>query len=51
MRLYIIRHAWAGDPGPEWPDDAQRPLTDDGRAAFAKWPTRSASADSRRSLW
>ena len=36
MRLYIIRHAWAGDPGPEWPDDAQRPLTDDGQRRFRK---------------
>lgn len=34
MRLYIIRHAWAGDPGPEWPDDAERPLTDDGKRRF-----------------
>ena len=36
MRLYIIRHAWAGDPGPEWPDDAERPLTDDGKRRFRK---------------
>ncbi|MBA4019613.1 MAG: phosphohistidine phosphatase SixA [Pirellula sp.] len=36
MRLYIIRHAWAGDPGPQWPDDAKRPLTDDGKRRFRK---------------
>lgn len=36
MDLYIIRHAWAGHYGdPEWPDDSQRPLTDEGRERFA----------------
>ncbi|MGA2059020.1 MAG: histidine phosphatase family protein [Thermoguttaceae bacterium] len=36
MDLYIIRHAWAGEYGdPEWPDDAQRPLTKKGRNRFA----------------
>jgi phosphohistidine phosphatase len=36
MDLYIIRHAWAGQYGdPEWPDDAQRPLTKKGRKRFA----------------
>ena len=35
MLLYIIRHAWAGEAGdPAWPDDTQRPLTDDGRKRF-----------------
>lgn len=37
MILYIIRHAWAVPPDdPNWPDDAQRPLTDEGRKRFAK---------------
>jgi phosphohistidine phosphatase len=37
MDLYIIRHAWAGQYGdPQWPDDSQRPLTDDGKARFAQ---------------
>lgn len=37
MRLYIIRHAWAGDPGdPRYPDDSQRPLTEDGQKRFHK---------------
>ena len=36
MDLYIIRHAWAGEYGdPQWPDDAQRPLTKKGRKRFA----------------
>jgi phosphohistidine phosphatase len=37
MILYIIRHAWAGHYGdPQWPDDRQRPLTDEGRKRFAR---------------
>jgi phosphohistidine phosphatase len=37
MDLYIIRHAWAGTSGdPQWPDDAQRPLTAEGKIRFAK---------------
>lgn len=32
MRLVLIRHAKAGERDPKrWPDDRQRPLTDDGR--------------------
>lgn len=37
MRLYIIRHAWAEEPGdPRWPTDADRPLTADGKKRFKK---------------
>jgi phosphohistidine phosphatase len=37
MILYIVRHAWAEDPGnPSWSDDAQRPLTREGQERFAK---------------
>ena len=37
MILYIVRHAWAGHFGdPDWPDDRQRPLTDEGRKRFAR---------------
>lgn len=37
MRLYIVRHAWAGQHGdPNYPDDSQRPLTDEGRSRFAQ---------------
>lgn len=32
MELILIRHADAGDPGPGWPDDDQRPLTKFGEA-------------------
>lgn len=34
--LYIFRHAIAEEPGPEFPDDALRPLTDDGVSRFRK---------------
>jgi phosphohistidine phosphatase len=37
MILYIVRHAWAGDAGdPRYPDDRQRPLTDEGRKRFGR---------------
>ena len=35
-RLYLVRHAWAGEHGdPRYPDDRLRPLTDEGRKRFA----------------
>ena len=37
MDLFIIRHAWAGHFGdPQWPDDHERPLSDEGRRRFAR---------------
>lgn len=43
MKLYIIRHAWAGEHGdPRYPNDALRPLTDDGRKRFAAMMKRLA---------
>jgi len=37
MILYIVRHAWAGHFGdPAWPDDFQRPLTENGKARFCR---------------
>ncbi len=37
MDLFIIRHAWAGHYGdPAWPDDTQRPLSDEGGERFAR---------------
>ncbi len=36
MDLYIVRHAWAGHYGdPQWPDDFERPLSEDGKQRFA----------------
>ena len=32
--LYLVRHAIADDRGPDWPDDAKRPLTEHGIARF-----------------
>jgi phosphohistidine phosphatase len=41
MRLYIVRHAWAGERDPEqWPDDDLRPLTRDGQKRFGKFIKR-----------
>ncbi len=34
--LFIVRHAIAGERGPEFPDDARRPLTEEGIARFRK---------------
>ena len=34
--LFLVRHAIAEERGPEFPDDAQRPLTDDGISRFRK---------------
>ncbi len=36
FELYLIRHAVAEERGPEWPDDAKRPLTEDGIARMKK---------------
>ena len=43
MRLYIVRHALAGQHGdPQYPDDALRPLTKKGRARFRRVVKRLA---------
>jgi phosphohistidine phosphatase len=34
--LYLIRHAVAEERGDAWPDDAKRPLSDDGKSAMRK---------------
>lgn len=35
LLLYVVRHAFASHADPaRWPDDAERPLTDEGRARF-----------------
>ncbi len=37
MIVYLVRHAWAEDANAaKWPDDGQRPLTEDGRQRFSK---------------
>lgn len=41
MKVYIIRHAWAGERDSEqWPDDDRRPLTEEGRERFRKMVLR-----------
>src|SRR4051812_31927542 len=39
FHLYLVRHAIAEERGPKWPDDSQRPLTDDGAK---KWRRQAA---------
>ena len=34
IELYLVRHAVAAERGPEYPDDARRPLTPDGVRRF-----------------
>lgn len=34
MNVYLVRHAWAEERGPEWPNDDLRPLTRDGIKRF-----------------
>jgi phosphohistidine phosphatase len=34
IELYLVRHAIADERGPEWPNDAKRPLTEHGMARF-----------------
>lgn len=34
IELYLVRHAIAAERGPAFPDDRQRPLTDDGTRRF-----------------
>ena len=37
MKLFIVRHAWAGESGdPRFPDDRLRPLSDEGRKRFGR---------------
>jgi len=37
MRLYLVRHAWAEEADSKrWPNDGERPLTDDGKKRFRK---------------
>lgn len=36
MLIYLIRHAIAAEPGPDYLDDATRPLTHQGAARFRK---------------
>lgn len=46
MELYIVRHAWAAERDElRWPNDDDRPLTDEGRERFAKFVARLAAVD------
>jgi phosphohistidine phosphatase len=45
VELYIVRHAIAAERGPEWPDDAKRPLTDRGIDRFKEVVAGLAALD------
>ncbi len=34
--LFLVRHAIAEERGPKWPDDAERPLTEDGASRMRR---------------
>src|SRR5688500_13504131 len=36
FELYLVRHAIADQRGPQWPNDAKRPLTEQGIARFTE---------------
>lgn len=36
LELYLVRHALAAERGPDWPDDATRPLTPEGIERFRR---------------
>jgi phosphohistidine phosphatase len=45
VELYLVRHAPAAERGSEWPDDALRPLTAEGRKSFQKAVKGLSAAD------
>ncbi len=46
MMLYIVRHAWAGEPGdPRFVDDNLRPLTDSGKKRFERMAKKLVKRD------
>jgi phosphohistidine phosphatase len=45
LEVYLVRHAPAGERGPEWPDDTLRPLSAEGRKSFQKVVKGLAAAD------
>jgi phosphohistidine phosphatase len=47
VELYIVRHAIAAERGPDWPDDAKRPLTDRGIDRFREVVAALAGLDVR----
>ena len=47
FHLYLVRHAVAEERGPAWPDDALRPLTDDGAKRWRRQAAGLARLDAR----
>lgn len=50
MRLFIVRHAAAEERGLRWPNDAERPLSDDGRKRFRRLTEKLADRGVRPTL-
>lgn len=45
LEFYLVRHAVAALRGPDFPDDADRPLTDEGRERFRRAVTGLRAVD------
>jgi phosphohistidine phosphatase len=50
FHLYLVRHAVAEERGPDWPDDALRPLTDDGAKKWRRQAAGLVAIDARPDL-
>ena len=50
FHLYLVRHAIAEERGPAWPDDALRPLTEDGAKRWRRQAPGLVAIDARPDL-
>jgi len=50
FHLYLVRHAVAEERGPAWPDDSQRPLTDEGAKRWRRQAAGLAALEARPDL-
>ena len=50
FHLYLVRHAVAEERGPAWPDDSQRPLTDEGAKRWRRQASGLAALEARPEL-
>ena len=50
FHLYLVRHAVAEERGPAWPDDSQRPLTEEGAKRWRRQAAGLAALEARPDL-
>jgi phosphohistidine phosphatase len=50
FNLYLVRHAIAEERGEKWPDDSQRPLTDEGIRRWRRQAAGLVAIDARPDL-